>query len=383
MFRRAPGLLAGLVAALLWLASGVLFGLIVWFGLYTGDVVRLFVAETVPVEIWHAGAPWMVLIPLASTLAFGGATAWAIGRVAPQAATSGSSARTLRFLASWMVVVLAGAAVGAAGGIGTLLGSGPPPRLAFVVQGLPDAVAAGLGAGLLLGWLPALIALGRARPATTASPTPAVTAPGVVAAIAALVLIASTAVVVSDARQAGLAGEAPSSVQQPQPDPVPTGTPPPIVAPGDHPIDPSWCTPSQLQLEAGAADAATGHRSAILVATNTGQDACVMPGYPDVAFADEHGVAVEAAVRYGGGFMTEDPGATPFALAPGTEAVARIAWDATDGRTVIPQLYLAPFPGAERTLLILEQGLDITAATEVAVTAWALADGPLDLHPAP
>jgi hypothetical protein len=38
-------------------------------------------------------------------------------------------------------------------------------------------------------------------------------------------------------------------------------------------------------------------------------------------------------------------------------------------------VYIAPYPGAQRSLAIVEPRFDITAQTEVAVTAWAPAGG--------
>jgi hypothetical protein len=373
MFRVEASVRAGIAAAVLWLASGVVFAAIVWFRLYTGDVIRLLVPETIPVETWQLSLPWQVAIPLLSTLFVAAAAAFGTGRLR----TPGSEPpRRVLLLAIWLVVVATGAVVGVLTGIGALIGNGQPPRLAFIAQGLPDAIAPALYWGLLTGWLPALVSL-PPRGGREASPRMPWQLPAVIALVSGVSLVAATAVVTAEARSAGLQGEPPSSVQEPQPDPIPTGTPPPMVAPGTYVIDPSWCTPSQLLLAAGGADAATGHRTAAVSATNVGQDPCVLPDYPDVAFADEHGVAVEAAVRHGGGFMTDDPGPAALTLQPGDMATAFLAWDATDGRTVIPTLYLAPYAGAERQFIALAQQFDITAASEVAVTAWAYAGEPV------
>jgi hypothetical protein len=57
-------------------------------------------------------------------------------------------------------------------------------------------------------------------------------------------------------------------------------------------------------------------------------------------------------------------------LEPGSTAVSYAAWDATDGRTTLDTLYVAPFAGAERTVVTLERAWDLTAASVVAVTAW-------------
>jgi hypothetical protein len=377
MFRLEPGLRAGILAAVLWLVSGAGFAVVVWFGLYRGDVVRLVLVETIPVQTWQREQPWPIVIALASTLAFGASAAWGIARL--HTAAAGSS-RAALLMGSWLVVVLAGAATGLAAGIGTVAGDGVP-RLAFLAQGVPGAVSLGAAAGLLYGWMPAWLSLPPRRPGDAAPASVAPQVVGAVAIAAIIGLIVATGLVVAESRREGLGGQAPPPVVQPGPAPVPTGTPPPSVAPGEHPVDPSWCTSSQLLLQSGGADGATGHRAALLVATNTGEDGCVLPGYPDVAFADEHGVAVEAAVRCGGGFMTDDPGASPFELEPGARAVAYLAWDATDGRTLIPQVYLAPYPGAQRSLTLVDPPFDITAQTEVAVTAWAPAED--DATPAP
>jgi hypothetical protein len=93
-----------------------------------------------------------------------------------------------------------------------------------------------------------------------------------------------------------------------------------------------------------------------------------MTGYPDLAFADEHGSAVAAAVRNGSGFMAQDPG--PVTLHPGDRVIAVLAWDATDGRSIIPQLWVAPYAGADRNLLTTT-GMDITADHPAAVMTKA------------
>jgi hypothetical protein len=161
MFRLEPGLRAGILAAALWLASGACFAVVVWFGLYRGDVIRLILVETVPVEIWQRAQPWPVVIALASSLAFGASSSWAIGRLH---AAAPDSPRSTLLLGSWLLVVLAGAAVGLAAGVGSLVGSGVP-RLAFLAQGVPDAAVLGVAAGLLYGWMPAWLSLPRRRPA--------------------------------------------------------------------------------------------------------------------------------------------------------------------------------------------------------------------------
>jgi uncharacterized protein DUF4232 len=376
----------GAATAAIWLLCGAAFGLVVWFGLLRGDIVRLLVPETIDPRHWTSPMPWPIVVPAASTV-LAGALASALGNIILR--RSATSARAVVVLALWLVVVATFAVVGTLSGISLLIGRGAPASLSTVAQGLPADLAPALYAGLITGWIAALLATigrprvgGRAVPPPIPSPVSAdgrgSTRPGrrldaaimVVAAASAVALVAAGAAESAQASASGLAGHAPPSMQQPAPTPVPTGTPPPARAPGDHPADPNWCTVSQLAFADLGGDAATGHREESVQVTNTGRDHCVLPGYPDVAFADAHGVDVPAAVRNGSGFMTQDPGSAALTLAPGDRAVAWLAWDATDGRTVIPQLYLAPYAGADRQLLIT-RGMDITAQTEVAVTAWS------------
>ena len=57
----------------------------------------------------------------------------------------------------------------------------------------------------------------------------------------------------------------------------------------EGPIGSDWCEAGNLSIEVAGADAATGHRRAVLRATNVGSAPCVLDGYPDIAIADALG----------------------------------------------------------------------------------------------
>ena len=359
----------GILAGLVWLASGALFAGIVWLSLLDSDAIRLVVPATIPVDLWHATPALTVLIVAGSVVAMAASVTFAAGRVL---AATRWAPRSIVFVAMWFAVIVVGACIGALDGAARVIGEWPPPRLAFLVQGLPDAIAPTLYAGLVLGWIPALVLALSRRPETV--PPSRGLASILIAATAGLVLLVASSVAIGTARTGGLAGEPPPAVQQPQPTPGPTGPPPPTKVQATGPIDPAWCTAPQLSITDDGGDAATGHREDQLRATNTSPTSCVLDGYPDIAFADARGAEVAAEVIHGGSFMTTDPGPAAVTLAPGASAIARLGWDATDGRTAIGAMWIAAYPGVERT--VLPASLDIMGGTRVAVTAWQEAIAP-------
>jgi hypothetical protein len=166
---------------------------------------------------------------------------------------------------------------------------------------------------------------------------------------------------------AAVQAEIPSA---PAPEPIPTGTPVPGVAPGEWQADPLWCTSGQLEMTAGTADAATGHRALVMRATNVSDAACIMEGYPDVAFADVYSNALSVEVDHGGTMLGADAGVTRIEVEPGASVVSTLGWDAmpTAGLETAGWLHLAAYHGAERQMVVVET--DITGGT-VSVTAWA------------
>lgn len=371
MSRSTTTLIAGTVAGAIWLLVGIALAVVVWFGLFRSDAFRLVLPETISIQYWHLAMPWPIVIPVASTVAVGGLVSLSTRAIVAHASRAD---RRLVVLAIWLSVVLSAGIVGAIGGVAVLVGRGAPSSLSLIGQGLPEALAPALYWGVVTGWLPAVLATtARWNAVDMSDPQAAIplVVPLCVALVSCVIFAGSVAVVTAQALAAGLSGQPPAAVQAPIPTPTPTGTPPPERAPGGYPVDPSWCVSSQLTFADRGGDAATGHREEAVSVMNSSRTDCVLPGYPDAAFADDHGFAVAAVVHQGGGFMTADPGPTQLTLTPGQSATTWLNWDATDGRTIIHQLYIAAYPGGERVRVMAEGGMDITASTQVAITAWA------------
>ena len=136
----------------------------------------------------------------------------------------------------------------------------------------------------------------------------------------------------------------------------------------EGPIGSDWCEAGNLSIEIEGTDAATGHRRAALRATNVGSTPCVLNGYPDIAIADARGDEVPLEIVRGSSFMATDPEPSVVVIPPGGGAACVLGWDATDGRTSIGAVYVAPYAGLPRTALAASW--DMTAATRVATTAW-------------
>jgi hypothetical protein len=105
---------------------------------------------------------------------------------------------------------------------------------------------------------------------------------------------------------------------------------------------------------------------------NTGGSPCVLNSYPDVAFNDVAGWAMEVLLVRGGSFMTTDPGVRPVIVVPGGTAEAYLGWNAMAGAgdTRVGTVLVAPFSGAARSSLAMD--LDMVNGGYVAVTAWSL-----------
>ena len=84
--------------------------------------------------------------------------------------------------------------------------------------------------------------------------------------------------------------------------------------------------------------------------TNNGSAPCVLESYPDVAFDNVDGWAIDVLVVHGGSFMTDDPGIKPVTLAPGESAQASMGWNAmaAAGDTRVGSMLVAPYAGTLR-----------------------------------
>lgn len=366
--------IAAAVAGVLWLASGLIHA-VVSASPYVVHALRLLVPSPTDFLFWAWPAPWSFL-----ALTLGGASVavvvfvvmgWVAGRGSPG------------FAAAWFASVAAGAVVGLfIDGIGVL-----DSVQSFGARGLTFAsieyAVVGAYWGLVQGWIPALVASRGGRESVDA---PQRTYPRWTWAVAVAVLlvfaVAGTVGRVADRTaaaeaQARAAAETQAAAEQytgfgAVPDPEAVGSPPQLVAPTSAPRDPSWCTPEQATAFVGNDDAATGHRGLSIRLMNFSDVPCIVDGYPDVAFADQNGHALDVRVERGSSFMATDAGAQPVEVPAGGYAIAFIGWDAnsTAGALVASSVLVAQVAGDQRNGSTVS--LDITAGSTVEVTAWEL-----------
>lgn len=296
-------------------------------------------------------------------------------------------------LALWFVVILAAAATGGLVALGGIAANWPPARLLELASPVAPAVSTAAYWGLLWGWLPAVLAArpllqqAAGGPASTASARSASRdEPGsrswlrpLPAALFAMLLITAFPL----AQNANQAAAPAPPVAEPLPEPVVYGSPLVSAAvesgapesPHTVPEGERWCTGGDTAVVLGGGDAATGHRAQELLINNTGEAACTLARYPDIAFDDEGGSAMSVLVFRGGTFMTDDPGLEPVVLQPGASARALLGWNAmaAAGDTRAGTVLAAPYAGTEREKLPVV--LDIVNGGAVAVTAWQAVDG--------
>lgn len=364
-----------LVAAVLWLASSGAFAYLAWQERIPRQFLAHVLPESMPSSLLYLTFPWIVLVPLLSTVGVFVVHLLLAGLVSADA----SGPRFTRFLALWFVVVVTGVLATVPFALSAIITAFPPSRAAFILDPAGSLILQSGYWGLICGWIPALLGARRAaiEPTPAASRRPLVVLAGVVV----LALGLSTLTLGAGARAARVASAEASAVAEGQtlgavPDPDVESTPPPTIAPGADPddIDPSWCTPEQATPLLGETDAATGHRVLTIEVMNFSDTPCVLDGYPDLAFADADGSAIDVTVSHGGSFMAEDPGAKPITVPAQGYGVARIGWNAmaTDGELATYTLYSALYPGLERGSWPIT--LDIVAGGEVFVTAWSVSD---------
>ena len=376
-------LLPGLVAGLVWVVSD-------WLarpafaapGLLERTFLRTLAPDTMSVG---ADAPW----PVGAITV----TAWAVAVAAaylvvttllrPLAGRAG-------FAAAWFAAIFAGAVVTGVAAVAAAVAAIADPVARLQLSSESLAVAAHWG--LVWGWLPAIAAAVAWRadvpaqesatsgaPDATATRVP-VRGRAVRAFGAAIALAVALATIVAVEPIAVAAWHVDLRAQEPelQPAPAPTATPVPEVAPGEWQVDPLWCTDNQLEFAASEPDSAAGSRGMRVVATNASQAACVLEGYPDVAFSDPVTSALDVRVEHGSAMGGDDAGPVRLELSPGDSATATIAWRAMAAAQQDPAgwLHIAPYHGGIRQMLQVET--DITGG-EVVVGAWAAAPvGPAD-----
>jgi hypothetical protein len=395
---------ASIAGGILWFVSGLAIFAVSWSSTRWEPAIALALPATVPVGTWQQLAPWNVVLPSLGALLFSGLLGLALGGLLCwrqwQTASSG-----IRFLGGWIAVVAAAFITAGCWALGDTIANSYPTGLEWAFRtAQPQLLASGFF-GVVWGWVPALVFvafLGRsgrdssaqvgqpaqvAQPAQVVQPAQADGAAGsgtwhllpvVFVVVAILTVGAGVGVVAAQpaAVRAGriAAGGTPDGRPLPSATPkaVPEPLPPSRVAPTPVSPGPDWCAPGVTSLTVSGVSGALGHRALTMVLVNRSGTACVVDGYPDVAFADADGHSLIVRVQHGSSYMATDPGAEVVNLAPGTSAEAQLSWDATGASTgTATTLWAATYPGAQRTQLSIET--DITESSVISVTAWALA----------
>jgi hypothetical protein len=359
--------IGAVAAGVLWIASGAVNGGMTWNGYLSGSIGAVLPA-TIPTTVWAQPLPW----PLVAAAIGAGAVA-----LAHLATTRAVDRAGTTVVGGWFAAIVAGAVVGLAADLVTILVSLPAPRLQWLLNGL--GTQAGLGAywGLVLGWLPAVLAK-RLGSAPAETPTRRFLVPTLAAVLA---LVAVVAVGVGGYRGAMIAAVQAEAIaggfdeaDGALPDPYAEGTPPPTAAPGEPPADPTLCTSDVSTLLLGGQDAAAGSRSLSITLLNFSDTPCTIEGYIDLAFADQNGSELPVVFEPGSTTMTTDPGVQRIEIPAQGSAVAFLGWKAnsTAGALVGSTLFAAPYPSAERGSWPVRT--DVVDGSTVSVTAWRLLD---------
>jgi hypothetical protein len=97
------------------------------------------------------------------------------------------------------------------------------------------------------------------------------------------------------------------------------------------------CGNDQLSVQQTMPDASAGHRSLVLLFTNTSGSSCTISGYPGAAVTDKQGRVVLNANRSLAGYEGGAAGVTTVTLSPGGHASSVIEWLGfpTDGQAPV------------------------------------------------
>ncbi|NQX17259.1 DUF4232 domain-containing protein [Rathayibacter sp. VKM Ac-2857] len=361
---------AALTAAVLWLGTGAIAAAVQWNGLTIGGQEAVL-PLTIPGYVWARPLPWSLLVGVI------GAVVVAVVHLLVSRLAGGSGRAA--FVTVWFAAVVAGGVAGLAQDAAAVAGALPPMRLRMLFSGLGAQAAVGAYWGLVQGWLPALMVVLLSRRAGRDSARPTRLRPVLLAGVSVLAVTALVVAGVVGQREADRSAVAADAIANGYdedsgalPDPYAEGTPPPTSAPAEGPLAADACTPDVATPLFSGTDAATGHRMLTIELLNFSEAPCVIEGYPDLAFADQNGNALDVDLVRGGSFMTEDAGPVRVEIPAGGTAVTRLGWDAgaTPGALVATTLYCAQIPGGVRGSWPVQT--DIVAGAEVAVTAWAL-----------
>jgi hypothetical protein len=373
---------SALAAALWLLVVGVRWALLQ----LPGGAAQLgtLVPDLVPPGAWTQASAWPVAVAVLAALAVGLCHALFAGL-----AMRGGAA----FVGAWFATAAAGAVVGLALDVtdvwASVAISGPRGLL---VGEFGAAAAVGALWGVVVGWMPGLVA--RVHPKASAHPVaaaaPAEPAPArrpawlIPTAVVAVIAVVAGGVLADQARTAAIQAEVDARrALEAQtsfgalPDPNAQGEPVPTAAAASGDLDPQWCTADKATLLKGEPDAATGHRGMPIQLMNFSEEPCVIEGYPDIAFGDQNAHLLAVTLEHGGSFMTQDAGPQRIEVPAGGYAVTYLGWDAASphGALVTKTVYAAPTAGMTRGSWPID--LDIVEGSTVAVTAWALDTTPV------
>ncbi|MBT2514875.1 DUF4232 domain-containing protein [Arthrobacter sp. ISL-30] len=242
-------------------------------------------------------------------------------------------------------MVLASFAAGVLWSLGSILADWPPSRLAAILNGVDQSIPSSAYWGIVWGRVPAMAGVLAMRLKTGTKPPsrrPRAFWLGLVAACAALLVIS---VPLTD--EAARAARAPGAAPAPSPSVPPVVYGSPNISPGQQEAGPGWCRGEQVTVTVGEPDAATGHRGLGLGLVNSGDTPCILESYPDIAFNNSEGWAMDVLLVHGGSFMTTDHGAKRLTLAPGASAQASLGWNAmaAAGETRVGTVLVPPYAG--------------------------------------
>jgi len=357
----SPGLVAGIIAAVVWFAGMALY-LLATSSVYVGRVLSFFGIGPLQARFWTWPGLWAPAMMLLSAVVLVTVTLVIVDHWAH---------RGNPFLVTWIAVIVAGTVLGLSIDVMGVLAYLPK----FGWQGLASAgVDAGMAAaywGVFAGWIPALLTFRRPHSAdAVGAGLFAVSA--MVVGVLLLVIVGFFGVqawqrqIAEDSAEAQGISEEDGAL----PDPLAAGDPVPTTAPGveEPTLDPQWCTLDRATLLFGSFDAALGQRSQSIHLANHTDQPCVIQGYPDVAFGDQNGHELDTAIA------PDDTAPEPALVTVPAQgqATSLVSWSAnsTNGVLVARTMWAAPIAGLERGSWPVE--LDIIAGASLRVTPWAL-----------
>jgi hypothetical protein len=349
-----------------WLFNGALNGWMLTHQVrLPAQFTRMLFPETIAMRTWQSAQPWPILLSLFSVLAL-----MAFTLLLLRGAGMRAGKQPLGFLATWMIVVLAGFATATIASLGYVIATWPPARLAWLLDGAQPALLAAGYWGIIWGWLPALagtLAMKSAKPVPDpkAARRQPEAMPLLVAGLLAVILVVTIPAAYNYTNET----QTPQAAPPPDaPSPTPYGWPDRSDA--FQPAGENWCSGEGVSISWDEPEGATGHRGMGFDLTNTGIGPCVLESYPDIAFNNAEGWAIEVLVVHGGSFMTDDPGVSTITLLPGQSARAFLGWNAmaAAGDVRTGTMLVAPYAGTMRHSSPVD--LDIVDGGAVSVTAW-------------